>query len=59
MERINNELINLREKTDNEIFEVYKQVADETKFLEDIWKITNNLDDAFEIYEKIKKIQCL
>ena len=45
-------IFDAREKNDEEILEIYKEIAKETMIADEIFKKTNNLEKSMEVYKK-------
>lgn len=48
-------VIDLRDRSSEDIVDTYNKIANESKIIDEIWNKTGNLDDALEIYKVYKK----
>lgn len=48
-------IIDIRDKSEKEILNAYKEIAKETMIADEIFKKTNNLSKSVEIYHKLQK----
>lgn len=44
-----------RNKTEEEVFNMYKKIAIKDQLINKIWEYTGNVQDALKLYEKIEK----
>ena len=48
-------IIDLRDKSAEDIVDTYNKIANESKIVDEIWNETGDLDEALEVYKVYKK----